>query len=448
MYYKYIIYLSQNLNFKKLVSRLHTVWDQFNENEKQEYRTFLKVFGALSGLFKDIEEGINANKPYLYYRNHEKLFAKVFKVQDLTRKDSAFDVIAEINNKRIGIGLKTWIHSSDRSFQKVAEFNKVAPIEIAPLIESKKYNELIYKVAELRNERIKLDKRQYNTDFDIYHNITRDDNIMNIMETSYDLIELKNLKLEKKTDTTYTFNDGINKYKFYASKSVLLKEFKVSQNNIIEQIKIKQFDDPFELLKKISLKDFSDSEKEKEEIFLPLYSDHSLKVQKKSGLNAWNAAPKTKESKKLRPDYEVYINIAKWIHEVYPNFFGFNALNRDERNNSEHFNLHFPDGRQAKAKITQDNGKSIQTNPQSFLGKWILKDTFGLEARKLVTMEDLYKFGVDSLKITKIDNNNFKIELADTYAYEQWKVDVFSNIDNSNIRKPKLRFDLFDEIKE
>lgn len=409
---------------------------------------FLKVFGALSGLFKDIKEGNNANKPYLYYRNHEQLFAKVFNVQDLTRKDSAFDVIAKINDKRIGVGLKTWIHNRDKSFQKVAEFNKVAPVEFAPLIENKEYTDLIYKVAELRNERIQLDQRQYNTDHDIYHNITRDDNVMNIFETTYDLIQLDNLQLEQQNGKTYSFNDGVNKYKFYASKSVLLKEFTASQTNIMKQIPIQQFEDPFELLRSISLESFKDDETEKEEIFLPIYSDRSFKVEEKSGFNAWNGASKSKGSGRLRPDFEAYIPIAKWIHVTFPNFFGFNALDKNERDNAIPFSLHLPDGRIAQAIITQDNGKSLQTNPQSFLGEWILRDVLGLHARELLTMKHLYKLGVDSLKITKIDEANFKIELAETYAYEKWKIEIFPKIKEHNIQRPKLRPELFDEAEE
>lgn len=205
-------------------------WDKFNEKQKQQYIEYLKIFGAISGLFKDTKVGPNANKPYLYYRNHEQLFAKVFAVEDLTRKDSAFDVIATIDNYRVGIGLKTWIHTRDLTFQKVAEFNKVAPTELSPLIKEKEYDNLIYKVSELRNERIKLDQRQYNTKFNIYHNITRDDHVMNIMESSYDFVQLDSLKLIKQDGKTFQFTDGLNSYRFYTSKSVLLKEFDASQD--------------------------------------------------------------------------------------------------------------------------------------------------------------------------------------------------------------------------
>ena len=103
------------------------IWDKFSDEEKDEYRNFLRIFGALSGLFKDINKGANAKKPYLYYRNHEQLFVRVFDVEDLTRKDSAFDALGIFGEERVGIGLKTWIHSNDRTYQKIAEFNKLAP---------------------------------------------------------------------------------------------------------------------------------------------------------------------------------------------------------------------------------------------------------------------------------------------------------------------------------
>lgn len=433
------------------------IWNKFSRKEQEEYIRYLKIFGALSGLFKDITEGANANKPYLYYRNHEQLFAKVFDVIDLTRKDSAFDVIAKFGSDKVGVGLKTWIHTRDKTYQKIAEFNKVAPTEFAPLIEQKDYDLLIQKVAEFRNERIKLDQRQYRTVYDIYHNITRDDHLMNIVETDYELIELDSLKLIEQNGKTYIFTDGRNNYKFYASKSVLLMEFDASEQRVIEQIPITQFDDPFELLRMIQLPEivYSDEPIAKDEvkhdysytdhvIYLPIYSDTRMKVEEKSGFNAWNAAPKSKGSNIPRPEFEAYIPIPKWIHMTFPYFFGFNALNREERNAAEPFHLHLPDGKQIKAIVTQDNGKSLQTNPQSILGKWILHDVLGLQARELLTFDHLRKLGVDSLKITKINQQNFKIELADTFAFEKWKIDIKEKIEQSGAKMPKLRYEVLE----
>lgn len=428
---------------------MNLLWERFPNNERNEYIKFLEIFGALSGLFKDNEEGSNAKKPFLYYRNHEQLFARVFNVEDLTRKDSAFDAVAVINGERIGIGLKTWIHSKNLTYQKVAEFNKLALTEIHPLITAGEAEKVIEKVSQLRNNRVQLDQRQYATTKDVYHYITRDDNIMNIVECNYDLIKLDSLKLIGIKGGTYSFTDGLNNYKFYTSKSVLLKEFNASESKILKSISIMQFNDPFELLQKIDLPR-KESQEVEEVIYLPIYSDSSYKVEEKSGFNAWNAAPKTKGSSKPRPNFEAYIPIPKWVHHVFPKFFGFDALDDNERNQSEAFRLHLPDGQIIPAIVTQSAGKSLQTNPQSVLGKWILHDVLGLQERELLTMKHLTELGVDSLKITKINDGNFKVELAETYAFEKWKIDntglIKRSTKNKNVRVPKFQVDLWEDM--
>lgn len=420
-----------------------TLWNYFSSEEQQEYIKFLKIFGALSGLFKDTNEGSNASKPYLYYRNHEQLFARVFDVEDLTRYDSAFDAVGNFNGQRIGIGLKTWIHTRDKTFQKVAEFNKLAPTVIRPLIANAEPLEVVRKVASLRNERIRLDCRTYKTTSEIYHNITRDNNVMNVIESTYDLVDLDSLRLlaVKDDKSVFDFEDKHKKYKFYVSKSVLLQEFDASPNCVITQIPIKQYSDPFELIEHIQLEgDISQPIDKKSVIYLPIYSDRTYLVEEKSGFNAWNAAPKVRGSDRLRPDFEAYIPIPVWIHHLFPNFFGFDALDKEVRNSSIGFKLHLPDGNSFDAIVTQDNGKSLQTNPQSILGKWILHDVLGLEARQLLTIDRLRLLGVDSLKITRIDNKNFKIDLADSYAFENWKLDLQSDIDNCSAIKHKPSF--------
>ena len=401
-----------------------------DSKHKQEYIQFLKIFGALSGLFKDAKEGIHAQKPFLHYRNHEQLYARVFPVQDLTRKDSAFDAVGKFGEERIGIGLKTWIYNQELSYQKVAEFNKLAPLEITPLITANKFEAAIKKIATLRNERIKLDQRQYGTTRDIYHYIVRDNHCMYVAESDYTLIQSNQLKLNKvnKRGLTLEFSDGLKHYKYYPSKSVLLERFDVSESSILDTIPIVQYDDPFELLQSLSLPTV-DQKVMNQTIFLPLYSDRSQKVEVKSGLNAWNAAPKNKNTSLPRPDFEAYIPIPVWIHHTYPNFFGFNALDSANLKNNNNIILHLPDGRIVEAIITQANGKSLQTNPQNILGKWLLNEVLGLQARELLTMEHLIALGVDSLKITKLEEDRtFKIELAETNAFENWKQDNMGKI--------------------
>ncbi|MDM3868866.1 hypothetical protein QF204_11830, partial [Proteus faecis] len=217
-----------------------------------------------------------------------------------------------------------------------------------------------------------------------------------------------------------------------------------------------QYKDPFDLLSYIHVTNSSVSkltplkekiEDPKKTIYLPIYSDSSMKVEEKSGFNAWNAAPKTKGSNKPRPDFEAYIPIPIWIYHIFPHFFGFNALDKEERNASKGFELQLPDDRVITAIVTQDNGKGLQTNPQSILGKWILHDVFGLEARELLTLDMLNELGVDSVKITKVSDTKFKIDLADTYAFEQWKLGLKIQIENCDDikQKPKFRDDLIEE---
>lgn len=428
------------------------LWGNLDENERNEYIGFLQIFGALSGLFKDNKEGANAKKPYLYYRNHEQLYARVFSVEDLTRKDSAFDALMRQDKGNIGIGLKTWIHTKDLTYQKVAEFNKLAPTELRPLVDHGTPEEVIKRVSELRNDRIMLDKRLYNTEHDIYHYITRDNNVMNIAETSYDLVQLDSLKLLKSDGKTYSFTDGKRKYRYYNSKSVMLEEFDASEKEIITQIPIVQFDDPFELIKMIELPSIAKSEETHEVIYLPIYSDASFKIEEKSAFNMQLGASKNKGSNKPRPAYEVYIPIPVWIHYVYKNFFGVNPFNPASIKASDGFWLELPNGNKVKARNTQQNGKSLQTNPQSVLGEWILRDVFGLAPYEKLTMQRLNEFGVDSFKITKINDQHFKIDLAETYAFEKWKLDIQEDIERAHLQasekkwnKPKFRPEVFAE---
>lgn len=428
------------------------IWDKFSDKEKKQYIEFLKIFGALSGLFKDNKEGSNAKKPYLYYRNHEQLFARVFKVKDLTRKDSAFDALGVWENERVGIGLKTWIHSSDRTYQKVAEFNKLAPEILSPLMERGTPEEVVCKVSELRNDRIMLDKRLYRTNYDVYHFITRDDNVMNIIETPYNLIDIDSIEFIKTDGKVYLFKDKLHNYKFYKSKSVLLEEFDASKGEIIEKIHIDQYDDPFELIKMITIPDKKD-DMVKESIYLPLYQDRKegRTVTDCSGINIRHAKSKIKGSNKPRPEYEIEIRISKWIHYLFPKFFGIDALNENEIKDAilNDFNLILPDGRVLRGRVKQEGGKSIQTSPQSALGEWILKDVLGLANREVATWNLLDKLGIDSLKVTKIDDKHFNITIAETGAYEKFKLDYRDKMIEKGLtgrQLPCFRPELFNEL--
>ena len=220
-----------------------------------------------------------------------------------------------------------------------------------------------------------------------------------------------------------------------------MEEFDASSSQIIIQIPIEQFDDPFKLIKMIKIPEKVDN-RIYEEIYLPLYQDkkEGRVVSPCSGINVRHAKSKNKGSNTLRPEYEIEIRISKWIHHIYPGFFGINALDenqvKDEKIND--FDLILPDGRVLRGRIKQQNGKSLQTNPQGALGEWILKDVLGLKNREIATLELLERLGIDSLKSTKIDNKHFKITVADVEAYEKFKLDNKAKIDAAGL-KGRLR---------
>lgn len=437
------------------------LWNQLNKEKQEKYIKRITILGVLSGLFKGLD-GENGKKPYLHYRNHEISFIDSFKVQGITRKDSAFDAIARINGKSIGVGLKTWIHNSDSSTQKVAEFNKKSG-ELRKLFEAGEDVDLVHRVAELRNNRIDDDKRLYETDLDIYHFITRDINCFYIIESPYEKIDINNIKDIYKRGPSISFNDGKNDYIFYMSKSTLFKRFDASKNERILSVKIDIHDDPFYILENIFNSEPSSNEKDcsvmpplhddntylvdekstfdtsldleipqnlpitpsfdKSDnfIILPLYNDDTYNVNEKSAFNASLASSKNKGSNIPRPAYEAYAHIPIYIHYLYPYFFGFNALDREARNNSN-FKLHLPNGEIIVAKITQDGGKSLQTNPQSILGKWLLFSIFGLKPYEMLTRSIINEKEIDSIKVTKLDNENFKVDVCDYLEYEKWKL--------------------------
>lgn len=134
----------------------------------------------------------------------------------------------------------------------------------------------------------------------------------------------------------------------------------------------------------------------KDFVVLKLFSEKYNGVPPKSGLNQWNAGGRARDAN------EVYIPIPLSIHHDFPNFF-------PPRDTS--FTLHLPNGSSMSAKICQDGGKALMSNPNKELGKWLLRDVLHLKEGELLTMEKLNLFGFDSVIVFKIDSFNFKIDV-------------------------------------
>lgn len=361
--------------------------NQQDINQKQ-YQEFLSIVGSLSNLFSD------SNVPYLHYRIAEKIFCRAFKAEDLSRSD----VSADAKKDELGIGLKTFLAGNNKTFQKVAEFNSDRN-----LYTDLSVSELIRKVSELRNNRIDFTENTHNLEKSIYHCVLRDKGNFKIFEERMDKVDIENIRVVKSDKSSIVFNDGIHDYSFLLSKSTLTKRFKTE--NILFEFDIGVLEDPLIKLQKCLYKEILVAKREPEiedVIFLPLYGRKQT-VFEKSGLNQWNAS-----GRERHPD-EVYIPVPIVIHQLFPNFFP---------DRYTPFNLKFPDGENVAAKICQESGKALMTQSNRKLGKLILRDGLQLEIGELATYEKLQLLGIDSVRIDKIDSNDFEINFSKNNSYE------------------------------
>lgn len=371
--------------------------------EKQNYyERLLKAVGSLSRLFSEAPE------PYLAYRAAENLFCKAFEAENLSRSDAS----ADASKDKVGFGIKTFLDARGKSMQKVAEFNSDHPLFYALPTEEK-----IKKIAELRNERIETTKRIFGLDSIIYHCITRQVGKIIVYETPAPLIEIDAIKDIKVNGNSIQFSDPSAEYSFSNSKSVLYKRF--ITENILLEVPVQILNDPFSQIEKLIAESgliFAPI-KVLPHVFLPLYSMRggTKHVQGKSGLNQWNAEPrlnsKTGTHAPRNPN-EIYIPIPAWIHTKFPNFFP----PRDEA-----FELTLPDRTTMSAKVCQDNSKALMSNPNSALGKWLLRDVMNLKERDLLNYDKLQAIGLDTVVVYKIDNHTYDIDFTKIGSYEKFQ---------------------------
>lgn len=380
-----------------------------DDKSKSEYYELLKIVGGLSGLFSQ------SDVPYLYYRAAENIFCKAFEADNLSRSDCS----ADASKNSIGIGLKTFLNNNGRTYQKVAEFNK----NRSSYMENTKIDNMVNDIAIMRNKRIESTKIIHGIDNIIYHCVAREEERFLIFEEEMDYIDTNSIRDIKLKGNILTFEDRINEYNFNISKSTLSKRFHTPRNATVLDVKI--LENPFDLLQQvyyenIIMKSTKKIKDEIESIILPLYSALNNKVMEKSGLNQWNA------SGRKRDQDEVYIPVPMAIHRKYPYFFPL-------KNKS--FNLVLPNKRIISAKMCQnatmeldgfivDKGKGLMSNPNTELGRWILRDILNISVGELVTMEDLYFIGIDSVEIRKFSDEYFEIDFKSIGSYEEFIIET------------------------
>lgn len=359
------------------------------QNFRDDYQKYLHLIGSLSNLFSD------SKTPFLHYRIAEKIFIKAFHADDLSRSDIAIDA----KYGALGIGLKTFLEQNDKSFQKVAEFRSEKV-----LWRDLNTKALIHKVAMLRNTRIEFAHNLHGIEKSIYHCVVRGEEKFKIYEESMDLIDLSNISDIDEKKGSIHFNDKKNEYSFLISKNTLQKRFNTTPVHFEFPVKI--IENPFDELEKCLNFESLKEEKRQEVVYLPLYG-RGKKVHEASGLNSWNASQKNRK----RDPNEIYIPIPIKVHKKAPNFF-------PQRDKS--FNLILPNGNIMKSKVCSDGSKALMSYSNKELGKWLLREVLRLEEGEVLTYEKLLYLGVDSLRIEKIDNENFKVGFSEFNSYENF----------------------------
>ncbi len=374
--------------------------------QRDNYKKMLSIVGALTQLFSE------SDCPYLAYRAHENIFCKYFEADNLARMDCS----ADAKKNRIGIGLKTWTGQDD---QKVAEFGK-----LRETFAGLSGLDLVKKIAEYRNERIRVTKNLNGIDEMIYHVVKRVPGAMQILECAFDYIDIDRISLIRNrgnVNNTY-FTDGRHTYHFSTSKNTLYMIFEDME--LLDNFNVEIMDDPYtclmNLMPGVSVKSVFEkatpkvSVPKENQICLRLYStkpNGTKYVAEKSGLNQWNGARFVRRTGEYKPrdPNELYI---PYPAEDRRNTVGF-FPDRDTV-----FNLRLPDGSEIPAKICQDDGKAIMSNPNNLLGEWLLRKVFELSEGTLVTYEMLLKFGIDSVVFTKHGDLEYSVDFAEIGTYE------------------------------
>lgn len=369
-------------------------YENQSEEQKNQYKNMLSIIGKLSRLFSDNDA------PYLPYRIQENIFCKYFNAVNISRSDCS----ADAKKDNIGIGLKTWVGNDD---QKVAEFNR-----LRNTFSNLSGLELVQQIATLRNERIRITKNLHSLTNMIYHIVKRIPGQMQICEHSFDYIDIPNIRLinQRTTSNNIYFTDNHHTYHFSLSKNTLYMIFENLE--ILDVFGVDILDDPYSCLSLVenNLQLITDpiETDNLERICLRLYSSNRRDekyIPERSGLNLWNARGRRRQLD------EIYIPFPAKDKRRNPNFF-------PPRDTS--FNLRLPNNEIISAKICQDNDKSIMSNPNTILGKWLLRDVFELPEGTLITYEMLERFGIDSVIITKYDENNYSIDFSEIGTYEQF----------------------------
>ncbi len=391
----------------------------------EKYAQNLQLVGSLSRLFSA------SDIPFIQYRTAEILFSSLAGGQNIAGEDNSFDAITANGTP---VGVKTFVASKNAKHkkEKIAEFSQ----ENIDLIKNLDFENTVKEIARWRNLRVLSDAKQKGLDINkaIYHCLVRRPGEIFIHEEPYPLINedkifpLTSSGSRSDKFTGLHFSDGENSYTFLKSKSTLTKKFDFSKGFNSKSIPIEILDNPISALQGLLKKDVciwtpeklnEDGERinliaGKDYVVLPLYSNtkkYGKKVNESSGINQWNAKGRTRKYK------EAYIPVPIQVrsNKLTANFFP----SRDTR-----FHLTLPNKLVLSAKICQDGGKALMSDPNTSLGDYLFSviDAGGYHEKswKVFTYKDLLEIGKDSVTIYKDGYLNYRLEFSNIGSYEEF----------------------------
>ncbi len=89
-------------------------------------------------------------------------------------------------------------------------------------------------------------------------------------------------------------------------------------------------------------------------------------------------------------------------------------------NRKEHFVLKLPNGNELSAKVCQAGNKALMSNPNSALGKWLLREVMNIREGEILTYEILQIMGIDSVEVYKINDKEYKIDFRPIGTYDEF----------------------------
>lgn len=371
----------------------------YSDEQIEEYKKELDIVASLSNLFSD------NSAPMIYYRATENIYCRAFRALNVSRSDCTADAIFDF---KTGVGIKTFLDKKGGSYQKIAEFNKQAPLYRALTGE-----DLIRKIAQLRNDRIDFTVRNYGLKAMIYHCILRnDDGSISVYEEPMHRINIENIKIQSLESNKCTFTDGIEEYEFYFSKSTLFKYFNLHEPFLVFKVNI--LPDPMDALVKLAQTmtpgsgvGYAIPKETFPSLIIPLYSENKTRgrfVAERSGLNQWNA------NGRPRNQDEVYIPFPKHIRQTNEDFFPARYVSWD---------LKLPNNEIISMAVCQSDGKALMSNPNKALGKWLLRSVLKLNYGYVVTYDDLLALGIDSLIFRKHSDGTYDCDFIDNSLLEE-----------------------------